>query len=124
MIPIKTAAIIGISMIIVFIGLDTYLAVDSKPGNTWSEMWDHIRKFKSVGFSWMLGGLVGHLNHWKDNDQTLLAQPGSVLLLVWLTALVTMIGFALTQQGIHIPTWVSAVILVPAYFAGALLWPV
>lgn len=120
MISVKTAIIIGVSLLAVLLGLDVYLAADGIKGNTWSEilrMWSK----KTTIISWIYGGLGGHFFHWWNHDKALLGQPNSVVLLVWLTVVAAMVGVAALKMGHPIPPWAM---LVPAFFAGALLWPV
>lgn len=111
---------IGVSLLVVLIGLDVYLAVDGVKGNTWSEI---LRSWgQSNGLAaWIWCGLAGHYWHWMEKSKPVIKQPGNIALLVWLTILVYIVTTAATRSGIPIPSWSIAPI---AFVVWALLWPV
>jgi hypothetical protein len=117
---IKLALVIGAALVAAFIGVDIYLAADSVKGNTWSEIIRTWAKYTPV-IPWFLGVLMGHFFHPIDNFRAVLGQPSSIALLVWLTAVVGIVGLGMMKAGHPIPGWS---ILVPAFAAGWLLWPV
>lgn len=117
---LRVAMILGCTLIAVIVGLDIYLAVDGLPGNTWSEIIRTWAKASPV-IPWACGVLAGHFFHPVDNLEPVLARPGNIAMLVWLTVAVALFGVALSRSGYPIPPW--AVVL-PAMAVGALLWPV
>lgn len=117
---IKAAIVIGLSLVAALIGVDIYLATDSVIGNTWSELLRAWSLTTPLG-PWAIGALSGHFFHPINNFQAVLGQPNSIALLVWLTALVGMIGLIAFRAGTPIPGWT---VMVPAFIAGWLLWPV
>ena len=102
------------------IGVDIYLATDAIKGNTWSELL-RAWSLKTPLGPWAIGVLSGHFFHPTNGFQAVLGQPSSIALLVWLTALVGMVGFWTLKAGLPIAGWV---IILPAFIAGWLLWPV
>ena len=117
---VKVVMILGVGFIAALIGLDIYLAVDGLPGNTWSEIIRTWAKATPV-IPWACGVLTGHFFHPVDNLEPVLARPGNIAMLVWLTVTVALFGVAMSRAGNPVPPW--AVVL-PAAVAGALLWPV
>lgn len=111
---------IGIALLAAFIGLDIYLAVDRLPGNTWSEI---LRQWAIVTplIPWIYGILGGHFYHPVDGLDPWIDPPGNIALLVWLTAVIGLIGVAFAKSGNPISPWT---VVIPGFIAGALLWPV
>ncbi len=118
--PLRIWSLVGLIVFLaVFIGLDVWFAADDEPTNTWSEI---IRKrsLSSPFFPWFWGILAGRFFHWRK-VKLLLKRPGNYFFLGWLTVLLIVVGEAFHGFDMPIPPWVF---LVPAYFAGALLFPV
>ena len=117
---VKTAAIIGFLLIAIIIGIDVYLAADNVKNNTWSEMIRFLA-FKTPLPPWIWGGLGGHYfhPHWLPKDP--FGQPGSVVLLVWLSVVLGMAGIALYRANMFMPFWI---VFFAAFFIWGILWPV
>lgn len=119
MLSVKTAAIVGFAIIAIIIGIDVYLAVDSVKGNTWSEM---IRTlgFKTPFAPWVWGGLGGHFFHqWIPKFPV--ENPGNIAILIWISALVMMIGHFCYTKGTYLP---PMIVFFVAFFVWSTLWPV
>jgi len=118
--PIGAAIAIGALIVSVLIGFDVYLALDGKAGNTWSEI---VRDWSGETpiVPWICGVLTGHFFHPESIAQPLLGQPNSIALLIWLTVAVAIVGLVALRLGVYPEPWLP---LLPAFIAGALLWPV
>ena len=111
---IKYAAILGLSLVAIIIGIDIYLFRDNIVGNTWSEM---VREFgnKNPLLPWVLGGLLGHFYHVDFLPKHILGDPQSAIVLVWLSVVVGVAGLVLKHGGITVPP-------VIVLFAGFVVW--
>lgn len=111
-------AIVGIFLIIAFLGYDVHLALDGVPGNTWSEI---ARKFGTIStvlpFIW--GILAGHFFH-PDSLRSPFNPTSGFLLLLWVTLFVGLVGILCRSFWHSVPPWLP---LVPGFVAGWLLWP-
>ena len=119
MLTIRNAAILGLTILAIVIGIDIYLAADTIKGNTWSEM---VRafSFKSPFAPWAWGGLGGHFFHqWIPKFP--LAHDANIALLVWLSALVMVVGHSLYMKGTYLPPFA---VLFVSTFIWSTLWPV
>ena len=116
-----TAIISGIAIVAALIGLDIYFAVDGVAGNTWSEM---IRKmaFVTTFIPWVCGVLSGHFFHpgWRSAIE----RPGNFAVLVWLSAVIAIMGMGVLRSGWAYVNWVPMITFFVAVFVGAKLWPV
>ncbi len=112
-------AIVGIVLILAFLGYDIYLATDKVDGNTWSEIARKIAGITPV-LSWAWGVLAGHFFH-PDIFKTHLGYVGNIAVLIWLTWTLVVTGLVLKQYGWNMPMWAP---LVPGFFAGWFFWPV
>lgn len=108
--------IIGILMVVLFLGIDVYLASDHVPGNTWSEI-AHYLGILSPFLPWCWGFLAGHF--WPYNGYRPFNHTNGIFVLVWLTWTIVVLGLGCRQAGYPIPPWLP---LIPAYFAGWMLW--
>lgn len=117
---IKIVIAIGLTLVAALIGIDIYLAADSVKGNTWSEIIRMWAKYTPL-VPWTIGVLTGHFFHPFDNFRAVLGQPASIAVLIWLTGVVGIMGLSFMKAGYPIPGWS---VLVPAFTAGWLLWPV
>lgn len=111
--------IVGIVLILAFLGYDIYLATDKVDGNTWSELARRIGMVTPF-LPWVWGVLAGHFWH-PFRAYILFIPAGNVALLIWLTWVLVVAGMILKQYGWNIPMWAP---LIPGFFAGWLLWPV
>ena len=118
--PITVVIIIGSVLIAAIIGIDIYLAADKITGNTWSEIIRMWAKATPI-IAWACGVLSGHFFHPIDNFKPILGQPNSIALLIWLSAVVGIVGLGLAKSGYPMAPWMA---FIPACIAGALLWPV
>jgi len=122
MISVKVAIGIGVSLLAILIGVDVHLAADKIEGNTWSEI---IRSwaFKTPLIPWLLGVLDGHFLHWGPKVGAT-TSPNKIAILFLMTWCVVICSIILNKTGTQIPSWSLGLILLPSFFAGALLWPV
>lgn len=116
---IKIAIYIGLSLLAALIGVDIYLAADNVKDNTWSEIIRAWSKHTPI-IPWICGVLTGHFFH-PTEAKAILGQPSSVALLIWITAVVGIFGISFLRFNMPIPAWS---VLIPAFIAGWLLWPV
>jgi len=116
----RVAIIIGLVWVAGLIGLDICLAVDGRAGNTWSEI---IRTWarETPVVPWICGVLTGHFFHPDIWSTPILGEASSIAFLIWGTVVVGMLGLICSRLGYPVAPWTP---LVPAFVAGALLWPV
>lgn len=117
---VKIVIAIGLILVAMLIGIDIYLATDSVKGNTWSEIIRMWSKHTTL-VPWLMGILTGHFLHPYDNFRAVLGQPASIAVLLWLTGIVGILGLGFMRAGYPIPGWS---LLIPAFIAGWLLWPI
>jgi hypothetical protein len=122
MISIKTAIYLGLALLGIFIGIDLYLAFDALKGNTWSEILRTWSKQTSV-IPWVYGAIGGHLFHpFIDDPKVFFQQPRGIFILLGITILLA-VTEAVGSKFFPLPPPPWAVVM-PAFLAGALLWPV
>lgn len=114
MFSIKTISIVGLILIATVVGFDIYLAADNIKGNTWSEVIRLYGRHLNL-LPWACGVLCGHWFH-PDWTHALFGQPGSIAVLVWLTFIVTGLGFG----SLNIPMWTFCLI---GMITGCWFWP-
>ena len=111
--------VIGLSLLAILLGIDVYLATNNVPGDTWSQL---LRRWGEGTplIAWTCGVLMGHWFH-PDSWKPLLGQPTSVMILIWFTVTLGIIGLGFRAIGHPLPSWM---VLLPAFLAGGLFWPV
>lgn len=123
MISVGLINTVGLIVVAVFVGVDVYLATDKIKGNTWSEV---IRSWGTLTLvvPWLWGILGGHFFHpFMVKVNPVIQKPGNFALLIWLSCVITMLGFAMSRADVStIPFMLVALAL--GIVAGVFLWPV
>jgi hypothetical protein len=105
-------------LLIGLIAWDVYLAADAVPGNTWSEV------MRSAGsryplLPWLLGVLLGHLFHPRDQPEPLFDRETATTLLTVLTFGLVGLGYA----SFTLPPWLAGPLTLAGLIAGCWFWP-
>jgi len=97
---------------------DVYLALDSVQGNTWSEVMREASTLKPL-FPWLLGALLAHLFHFRDDLKPIFDRDASSTLMVALTFGLGVIGIF----GVELTGWGMTLLVVLGMVTALFLWP-
>jgi len=97
---------------------DVYLALDPIDGNTWSEVMREASTLNPL-FPWLLGVLLAHLFHFRDDLKPIFDRDAASTLMVAITIGLGVIGI----YGVELTGWSMTLLVILGMVTALLFWP-